>query len=170
VWDPKKNSIYVNFSQGKELREAIAETSVHILGEKGDAMYIIGGQDGATRAGDGTATAGRNYILHGRMLRVAGDHESVGITLTNVSTGQVTTVTTDRLTVNNPSQLIVQLPDGLEDGYYTLTVTTQYSNSNVLLKAPRSASRTIYIGQGAPSDPDTQPVDPPSGGYIDPNA
>jgi hypothetical protein len=170
VWDPKKNSIHVNFIQDKDLREAIAETSVHILGEKGDAMYIIGGQDAATRAGDGTATAGRNYILHGRLIKLAGSDESVGISLTNTSTGQVSKITDDRLVVNNPTQVIILLPSDLPDGDYTLTLTTQYSNSGVLLKTPRSVEKTITIGQGAPSDPDMQPVDPPSGGYIDPNA
>lgn len=47
-WDQKKNSIYVSFTQDKDLREAIAQTSVNILGEKRDAMYIIGGEDAAT--------------------------------------------------------------------------------------------------------------------------
>lgn len=48
-WDPAKNSIYVSFNQDKILREAIAQTSVNILGEKRDAMYIIGVEDAATQ-------------------------------------------------------------------------------------------------------------------------
>lgn len=33
-WDQKKNSIYVSFTQDKDLREAIAQTSVNILGRR----------------------------------------------------------------------------------------------------------------------------------------
>lgn len=37
-WDGEKNSIYVSFTQDKDLREAIAVTAVDILGEKKDAI------------------------------------------------------------------------------------------------------------------------------------
>jgi hypothetical protein len=149
-WNPNKNSIHVTFIQDKDLREAIAETSVHILGEKQDAMYIAGGEDAATRATDGTATAGRNYTLHGRLIKVAGDHESVGVTLTDAS-GKATKLPDDMIAVNNPTQLIILLPAGLADGDYTLTVTTQYCGSSILLKTPRSVTKTITIGQGGTS-------------------
>jgi hypothetical protein len=144
-WDPERNSIYVSFTQDKDIREAIAETSIDILGNKQDVMFIAEGEDGATRATDGAATAGRNYILRGRMLKVTGDDPSVGITLTNTA-GKVTKLPADLLTVNNPSQLIFLLPADLADGEYTITVTTQYLHTNALLKTPRSVSTTITIG------------------------
>ena len=76
----------------------------------------------------------------------------------------------NHLTVDNPTQLIILLPPNLPDGDYTLTVTTQYSSSEALLKKPRSASKVITIGQ-SPETPSTGPADPPNGGtYIDPNA
>lgn len=143
-WNPAKNSIYVSFNQDKVLREAIAQTSVNILGEKRDAMYIIGVEDAATHATDGTATAGRNLIVTGRLLKVAGEDASVGITLTNAE-GSVTKLTADLLTVNNPSQLIILLPHDLAAGEYTLTVTTQHAGSATMLKSPRSASKTIVV-------------------------
>ena len=142
---------FVSFTQDKDLREAIAQTSVNILGEKRDAMYIIGGEDAATRATDGMATAGRNYTLNGRLIKVVGEHESVGITLTDAS-GKVSKLPNDMLVVNNPSQLIILLPSDLTDGDYTLTVTTQYSGTNTLLKTPRSTSKVITIGQSSGSE------------------
>lgn len=146
-WDTKKNSVYVSFTQDKELREAITETSVDILGEKGDVMYLVGGEDAATRAEDGTATAGRNYTLMGNKLKVEGTNSAVGITLTN-SAGTVTKLPLDHLVVNKPSQLIILLPASLADGDYTLTVTTQYSGSgNKPLKLPRSVKKVITIGK-----------------------
>lgn len=150
-WNPEKNSIYVSFTQDKDLREAITQTSVNILGEKRDAIYIIGGEDTSTRATDGIATAGRNYILTGRMLKVAGEDATVGITLTD-SKGTVTKLAKDMLVVNNPTQLIILLPSDLADGDYTLTVTTQYSGSGTLLKRPRTTSKMITIGQSSAPD------------------
>jgi hypothetical protein len=171
-WNPEKNSIHVSIIPDKDMREAIANTSVEILGPKQDSMYIIAGEDVVTRASDGTATAGRNYILHGRLLRVVGNHPSVGITMTNTS-GQKFILTPDMLAINNPTQLVVLLPTGLADGDYTLTVTTQFSGSGVLLKSPRSAEKVITLGNSS-SGIGTLPTEPPSGGgggiYIDPNA
>ena len=44
-----------------------------ILGAKGDPAYFIGGEDAATRATDGSATAGRNYRLQGKNIKVTGN-------------------------------------------------------------------------------------------------
>lgn len=146
AWNPEKNSIYVSITQGKVLREAIAETSVKILGERQGVMYIAGGEDAATRATDTTATPGRNYILTGRKLKVVGDDPAVGITLTDED-GTPTRLDADMLAVNEPSRLVFLLPSDLADGRYTLTVTTQYSGSGALLKEPRSTSCTIVVGE-----------------------
>lgn len=51
-----------------------------------------------------------------------------------------------------PSQLIILIPANLDDGEYTLTITTQYCGGSVLLKEPRSTSQNIYIG-GTPQQP-----------------
>ena len=143
-WDPDRNSIGVSFAEDRDLREAMAETTIDILGLKGDVMYITSGEDTATHAADGTATAGHAYILRGRMLKIAGDPESAGVTLT-AADGATTPLTPDRIVVNKPSQLMIQLPDNLPEGEYTLTVTTQYSNTRRLLKAPRVTTKTITI-------------------------
>ena len=147
-WDSKKNAIYISFTQGSELRKAIAETSVKILGEKGSAIYITGTEDTATRATDTTATAGRNFTLTGHCIKLAGDDPSVGITLKD-SKEVVTKIEKDYIAVNDPSRLIFLLPAGLADGDYLLTVTTQFSSGNKLLKAPRSVRKTITIGSNS---------------------
>ena len=147
-WDSKKKAIYISFTQGSELRKAIAETSVKILGEKGSAIYITGTEDTATRATDTTATAGRNFTLTGHCIKLAGDDPSVGITLKD-SKEVVTKIEKDYIAVNDPSRLIFLLPAGLADGDYLLTVTTQFSSGNKLLKAPRSVTKTITIGSSS---------------------
>ena len=149
VWNKENNSIYVSFTQDKALREAIAKTVVEILGEKSNIMYILETEDRKTGLKDGSATAGHNFFVRGAMLKVVGDHESVGVTLTD-SKGATTKLTDDQITINNPSSLTLLLPADLAEGEYTLTVTTQYSNSYTL-KVPRSISTPIWIG-GKPAD------------------
>ena len=126
VWNKENNSIYVSFTQDKARREAIAKTVVEILGEKSNIMYILETEDRKTGLKDGSATAGHNFFVRGAMLKVVGDHESVGVTLTD-SKGATTKLTDDQI-----------------------TVTTQYSNSYTL-KVPRSISTPIWIG-GKPAD------------------
>ena len=64
AWDPEANEIYVNFTQGKELREAIADVVVNVIGEKGAAMYLSSSLDAATGLGLFNATAGRPVQRH----------------------------------------------------------------------------------------------------------
>lgn len=163
AWNPEKNSIYVSLTQGKKLREAIADTTVQILGDRQAAMYINGTLDVSTRATDLSATAGRNFTLLGKNIKVAGTDAAVGITLTSKD-GKVTKLAQDMLVVNDPSKLIILLPNELADGEYTLTVTTQFTGSSKTpLKTPRVASQTIYIGKaptggGTPGDENDNPL------------
>lgn len=159
-WNPEKNSIYVSFTQGKDLREAIAETSVEILGEKANVMYIIETEDRKTGRKDGSATAGRNLFVRGAMLKVVGDDPSVGVTLT-ASGGTETKLEDDLITTNKPSELTLLIPPELEAGEYTLTVTTQF-NSGALLKTPRSVSTQIWIG-GKPEEGGEEGEERPGG-------
>ena len=108
---------------------------------------INGTLDAATRATNLSATAGRNFTVLGKNIKVAGTDASVGITLTASEGGSVTKLDADMLVVNDPSRLIILLPSGLKDGEYTLTVTTQFVAGKTLLKSPRQASQIIYIGE-----------------------
>ncbi|MCD8184856.1 MAG: DUF4469 domain-containing protein [Bacteroides sp.] len=145
AWNPAKNSIVVNFNVGADLREAIKQTTVGIIGEKGSAMYVAGVMDTATRAQDASATAGRAFTLKGGKLKVMGTDASVGIVLTN-SKGVATKIAEDLWVRNNPSEVTFIIPAELADGTYELKLTTQYNGAR-LLKAPRSLLKTIYIGK-----------------------
>ena len=71
TWDPKKNSVYISFIQGKTLREAIADTRIDILGDRPKQFYIGSGYDVATKATDFSATAGRSFTVYGRNIALA---------------------------------------------------------------------------------------------------
>ena len=119
AWDPEANEIYVNFTQGKELREAIA--------------------------GLFNATAGANLTLTGKNIKVVGDDPSVGITLTD-GEGTETRIKAGAIGLNQPSKLIFLVPASLAAGDYTLTITTQFGgNSNSLLKTPRALTQTVHV-------------------------
>lgn len=47
-WDPQHNSLYVNFRQGKELRDALEELEVVVVGKRQKPFYINGSKDSAT--------------------------------------------------------------------------------------------------------------------------
>lgn len=156
-WNPATNSVYVSFTQEKLLREEIAKTKVEILGTKANVMYILEVEDRKTGLKDGTATPGRNFFVRGSYLKVVGSDPAVGVTLTD-STGNVTKLVDDELSINKPSELTLLLPAGLKDDTYTLTVCTQYSQSAQLLKEPRSVSTTIVVGTPSGGGEDDRPV------------
>ena len=87
VFDPTRNSVYISFNQGSELREAIGQVKVDIIGRKDDVMYVAGGGAATRVPTDGSpdfvAIAGRNFTLRGANIKVAGNDPSVGITLTD---------------------------------------------------------------------------------------
>lgn len=143
VWDPKVNSLVVNLRPSKALREALADTTINVMGEKGATMFVSGGE---SALGKGfVVKAGRSFTLKGKNLRVAGDDPSVGITLTS-STKAVTRIESDLIVQNDPSKLVFLIPAGLEDGTYELRVTTQYTSGGVMLKTPRDIVKTLIIG------------------------
>ena len=127
AWDPEANEIYVNFTQGKELREAIADVVVNVIG------------------GLFNATAGANLTLTGKNIKVVGDDPSVGITLTD-GEGTETRIKAGAIGLNQPSKLIFLVPASLAAGDYTLTITTQF-NGGYQLKTPRSVSQTIKVAE-----------------------
>jgi len=160
-WNPLKNSIYVLLTQGAELRKAIEETKVEILGEKSNVMYILEVEDRDTGMTDGTITPGRNAFIRGASLKVVGDDPSVGITLTPVGGGSETKLNEKDITINSPTEMVIIVPADLEDGTYTLTITTQYSRSSTLLKEPRSVSTTVYVGSASGGGGDDEEEDGP---------
>ena len=146
IWNPEKNSIYVSFNQDKDLREAIARTGVKILGAKGDSAYFIGGEDAATRATDGSATAGRNYRLQGKNIKVAGTDPAIGIILIDEK-GTKTKLPMDMIAVNNPSEVLILLPADLTDGIYEAIYQWQPATEDTTCHQPNHRNRQYNRGR-----------------------
>ncbi len=145
------NSIYVSLTQGQTLREAIQNTNVEVLGDRPVKFYIGSSSDAATRATDFSATAGEAFTVYGKNILPAGSDPLSGrhAHQPQYQHGDEAGRQEDcagRTLASHP-----ELPAGLADGEYILTITTQYKGSSTeFLKEPRSTSQSIYIGS-APS-------------------
>ena len=144
TWNPQVNSLYINFQQGKELREALKDVEVVVAGKRQKPFYISGCWDQATGRTDFVATAGRCFTLAGKNLKVMGTHPSVGITLTNEA-GECIRIAEGCMVGNWPSKLRFIIPEDMPEGEYELRVTTQSSSGTYLLKAPRSVSHSLRV-------------------------
>ena len=145
VWNPLIHRVYIAMTQVMEVRKAVADTIVNILGEQADPIALYSVTDSAT---DGTLTKGRNAELKGSYLKIVGDDPAVGITFRNIDTMEVIKLDTTDIVLNEPSRLLILVPATLAAGEYELTVTTQFTAGNSLLNQPRSVtfSEPVIIG------------------------
>lgn len=143
-FEPEKHQLGIGFTISKTLREALQKLVIHTRsGSSGITINnVFDPMNGET---NGLITPLSNLIINGVNLRVAGDNESNGVFFTK--TGG-TPQPVKLITHNNPSQLTVLLPQ-LEDGEYTLSITTQYASGNRLVKEPRTCTFPVllYVGK-----------------------
>jgi hypothetical protein len=142
TWNPEIHSVYVAMNQGMDLRRAVAETTVEILGEQAEPLSVFSITDSTTGATDGSLTKGHNAELKGTYLKIAGENPANGILFRNVDTKQETRLAPADIVLNEPSRLLILVPASLAAGEYELMITTQYSGGNSLLNQPR----TVQLG------------------------
>ena len=138
TWDKEKHSIYVNMTQGAELRKSIAKTKVEILGEQSSPMAIFTLVDTTNNNTSGSLTKGKTAEIKGSYIKIAGEHTDCGIYFTNMDTKAKTKVPAENIALNEPSRLLILVPDSLPAGNYELSITTQSSSGKPLLKQPRT--------------------------------
>ena len=142
AWHPGVNSLQIRLRLTKELREALNNTTINIVGEGTSAMSVTGAE---SALGVGyRVKAGRAFTLYGKNIKVVGNALSVGITLTN-SENVVTKIEADLIVQNSPKKLIFIIPEGMADGEYELKIVTQYSSSSRLLKKPRAVVQSLTV-------------------------
>jgi hypothetical protein len=148
TWNPERNHLHVVISQGTDLRAAVAETTVEIMGEHPDPIALFSITDLSTGKTDGTLTLGFNAELKGTYIKIAGDDDSCGIYLSNIDTAEETKIAAQYIAVNDPSRILIIVPPTLAAGSYELRVVTQFTGANKTLNKPRSVtlSYTVVIG------------------------
>jgi len=82
-------------------------------------------------------TPGKSLRIYGFKIKVAGDHPDNGVYFINQTSNERTKVPNDEFITNNPSEVVVEIPE-LPAGTYKLQITSQFSSSAVLLNDPRS--------------------------------
>jgi hypothetical protein len=137
-FDPVKNSIYVCATQGMAIRKELSDTEVEILGEMPEMIHIHQVTNLQTKTADGTLTRGRNAEVEGAYIKVTGDDPTVGVYLENLD-GEAFNLDASLIVVNNPSKLLLLIPEECQPGTYRLKVVTQFTGSGKLLNAPRQA-------------------------------
>ena len=139
-FDPSVNKLTLDMVLSKEMRDALATVGVEVLGVKEGGGASIGlVTDTYTGEANGYISAGEDILIEGTKIKVAGDPDLCGVYFIPRDAPEETIYKVERrLTQNDPSRIIARVPATLEPGVYTLRIVTQFSNSAVLLKEPRT--------------------------------
>ena len=174
--DRKKIKVSASFTQGAQLREALASAHLELFTQPAPVDPILNGGVSTrtvTDADTGAVTraplaAGDMCVLTGRNIKLAGTDTSVGILLTSVANPSTTFfIKPDRVSPNEPKTLQFVLPAGMDEGAWKVKVTTQYgSGGGRLTNEPRSIimESPLILGE------DTGGGDEGGGEVIDPMA
>ena len=139
-FDPSVNKLTLDMVLSKEMRDALSTVGVEVLGVKEGGGASIGlVTDTYTGEANGYISAGEDILIEGTKIKVAGDPDLCGVYFIPRNAPEETIYKVERrLTQNDPSRIIARVPATLEPGVYTLRIVTQFSNSAVLLKEPRT--------------------------------
>jgi hypothetical protein len=133
-----KHTLMFSFSQGLLLRREAASVEVQILGVADASLSIAQVTDIRTGSVNDLLTPTRNLRITGSRLRIAGDNPACGIFFIDEASGARTGVDAEDIVTNNPSELIIVIPD-LQPGMYRLEIVTQYTTGGNVLKEPKTA-------------------------------
>ena len=142
-FDKTKHRLTVSFSMSKQLREALDRLQISTRSAS-SGLIINNVKDAESQELNGLITSGGSLIISGVNIKIAGDDPSNGVFLTPIAGGEP--IAMRAITHNNPSELTVLLPT-LEEGEYTLSVTTQFSQSHTL-KEPRTYVYPVTLTVG----------------------
>jgi hypothetical protein len=133
-----KHTVVFEFHKGILLRKELENILVDFFGVAETGTQIEQVTDVKTGSVNDLLTPNRNLKIAGDNVKLSGDNVVNGIYFINTATAECTKVDEMDIVTNNPSELIVVIPD-LPAGTYPLEVTTQFSgNSKAPLKEPRS--------------------------------
>jgi hypothetical protein len=136
-FDKKKHTLLFELHQGTLLRKELENVEVEIMGVADVDAMIAQVTDVKTGSVNDTLTPNRNLKIVGHKIKVAGDKETDGIYFVNHDTNERTRVDDSDVVTNNPSELIVVIPE-LAAGEYRLEITSQYSGGGKPLNEPRT--------------------------------
>ena len=137
-FDLKRHSVLFRFNQGDILRKEIPNIAVQVTGMGESGIIISHVVDQKTGSVNDLLTPGGMLKIRGGKLKIADDHPDVGVVFEDEA-GNPFRVEQRDIVVNNPAELIVEIPALIPAGRYRLVISTQFTGTNVPLKAPRTA-------------------------------
>ncbi|MDR0537348.1 MAG: DUF4469 domain-containing protein [Tannerellaceae bacterium] len=142
AYDPASHKVTLDIVTTAEMRAALSEVGIEVLGIRDGGAYIGLVTDVATGATDGTVTRNGQIIIAGDKIKIEPDTNdtSIGVFLA----GEDTTYRLAPLAVNRPKEIIGVMPD-VPAGTYTLYILTRFAGSNVSLKEPRHITYSMPL-------------------------
>lgn len=132
-----KHTILFQFNQGEKLRAEIPNIEVNILGVADSSSAILQVKDMKTGSVNDLLTPARKLRITGNKIKVSGDSPANGVFFVDTISQSRTPVDASDLVINNPSELMIIIPN-LPAGSYMLEVVTQFAGATPL-KEPRTA-------------------------------
>ena len=136
-FNPDKHTVVVEFRMGTEMRKALKEVDVEIMGvadNTGEILRVVDVKSGTT---NDKLTPERNLRIQGDKLKISGDGLQNGVWFINQESGESTKVEASDMVLNNPAELLVVIPT-LVAGKYHVEVVTQFSGGKKILKDART--------------------------------
>ena len=127
----EKHRIYIQFLQGEITRRGLAEVVVEIMGVAMSGGYIAQVIDIRSGSVNELLTPGRNLRILGNKIKVAGDDYVLGVYFVNMSDNSRTRVDEMDIVTNNPSEVLIIIPD-LPAGNYQLEIMTKFAPNKPL--------------------------------------
>ncbi|MDR1602838.1 MAG: DUF4469 domain-containing protein [Tannerella sp.] len=134
AYNPDAHKITLDIVPTAEMRTALADVGVEVLGIREGGAYIGLVTDVTTGLTDGTLTPGGQIIIAGDKIKVEPSTGGAGEGVFLTDGKDIYSVAP--LAVNHPKEVIAVAPQ-LQAGTYTLYIVTRYAGGNTLLKEPR---------------------------------
>ena len=135
-FDPKVQKITLDMYPCAEMRDALTQVGVEVLGVKNSGAFIglvTNTLDGTT---SGYVSINEDIMIEGDKLKIMPEDDfNLGVFFVNAN-GEEFRVER-RLTQNDPKKILACVPDYINPDEYTLRIKTRYSNGTTLLKEAR---------------------------------
>ena len=151
-FDPEKHSAGVTYTPSKPLLDALKNIDFN-LNKATTGPVINQVTDVRSQSVNQQLTPGKNAIINGANLLIKGDNLGNGIFFTKDETGAVPQKV-EFFSRSTTSEQIVEIPEGLTDGQYKVSITTQAGAAYTLVKEPRTYVFPILltVGDGGGGD------------------
>lgn len=150
AFDREKHACTVNVVLSKEFRARVSAISPQFSG----TVQSLGGaridlvEDVESGSTTGVLTPGGSLKVQGKKIRCLNADGSSTERVLFINHETETEYLVGKLTVNNPGNLIFNVPSDLPDGEYTLRVETYFSSSKSMLKSLRVIDypESLFVG------------------------